>query len=94
MLFGHKDDEGRHVTWMGCSLVYIFLTAAFYDKLSKKLLGPHHSLDLSDEEVVDLVFEAATSEECKVVGDDEFLHEYFAGPDFYHVPITWKDESA
>ena len=51
-------------------------------------------LDLSDPEVVDLVFEAAKSEECKVVGDDEFLHEYFAGPDFFHLPKTWKDGSA
>ena len=80
-----EDDEDAYVTWMGCSLVYIFLTTAFYDKLSKKLLGPHHSLDLSDPEVVDLVFEAATSGECKVVGDDEFRMNT-CGPDFYHVP--------
>jgi len=88
-----EEDEDPHVTWMGCSFMYIFLTAALYDALSKKLLGPHHSLDLSDPEVVDLVFEAAKSEECKVVGDDEFLHEYFAGPDFFHLPKTWKDGS-
>ena len=88
-----EDDEGRYVTWMGCTLVYIFLTAALYDKLSKKLLAPHYSLNLCDREVYRLIEEAARSGECKVVGDKEYLKAYLKSKDHFHCPKTWKDDS-
>ena len=88
------DDEDRYVTWMGCTIFYIFLTKALYDKLSKKLLAPHYSLNLCDPEVYRLILEAARSEECKVVGDKEYLKDYLKGKGHFHCPKTWRGGSA
>ena len=86
-----KKKPSRWTTWYGCTVVYIFLTDELYAKLSAKLLAPHFSLNLCDAEVYDLILEAATSEECKVVGDDENLHAYFKGRDWFHCPKTWVE---
>ncbi len=89
------DDEDRYVTWMGCTLVYIFLSKAVYDELSKYLLPPHHSLNLCKKEVYDLILAAANdTENCKVVGDDEYLKDYLEKTkDHFHCPQTWRDGS-
>ena len=89
-----EDDEERYVTFMGCTLVYIFLTAALYDQLSQKLRAPHYSLNLCDPEVYRLILEAARSGECKIVGDREYLDAYFEGKDHFHCPKTWRGGSA
>ena len=88
-----EDDEERYTTWMGCTLVYIFLTKALYDQLSQKLRAPHYSLNLCDPEVYRLILEAARSGECKVVGDKEYLKAYLKSKDHFHCPKTWKDDS-
>ncbi len=89
-----EDDDGRFATWMGCTVVYIFLTKALYDELSKYLLPPHHSLNLCKAEVYDLILEAANDKEnCKVVGDDEYLDAYLKSKDHFHCPKTWRDGS-
>ena len=89
-----EDDEDRYVTWMGCTLVYIFLTKALYDQLSQKLRAPHYSLNLCDPEVYRLILEAARSGECKVVGDKEYLKDYLKGKGHFHCPKTWRGGSA
>ena len=73
-------------------MVYIFLTDESYAKLSAKLLAPHASLNLCDPEVYDLILAAVKSGE--VVGDDEYLHEYFKGKDWFYCPKTWVDAPA
>ena len=75
-------------------MVYIFLTDDLYAKLSAKLLAPHYSLNLCDPEVHDLIFEAVKSRDCEVVGDDEYLHAYFKGKDWFYCPKTWVDAPA
>ena len=95
-----EDDEDRYAVWMGCTLVYVFLTKALYDALSKKLLGPHYSLNLCDVEVHDLILEAVRDKKnCKVVGDEEYLKAYFKGKNGkdgeggFHCPKTWASDS-
>ena len=75
-------------------MVYIFLTDELYAKLSAKLLAPHFSLNLCDPEVHNLILEAVKSKECKVVGDNEYLREYFKGKDWFYCPKTWVDAPA
>ena len=91
---GDEDDDERYATWMGCTLVYIFLSKALYDALSKYLLPPHHSLNLCDKEVAKLIDEARRSGECKVVGDKEYLKDYLKSKDSFHCPKTWRGGSA
>ena len=82
--------EHAYSTLFGCSVVYVKLTAECFEELASKLKGPHFSLDLYDDNVRRLIYQAATSDDCPDAGDRFLLHSLFSN--MFYSPKTWSDD--